>query len=63
MVEGLDPFLQDVGDTRKPRGNSDENIQRLGQFFIPKIVDQRTLQVCHVEATHCVISGNIDGHN
>jgi len=63
MLEGFSPFLQGLGDTRKPRRNSDETIQRLGKRFIPEAVDQRTLQICHVEATHCVVSKSIDVHN
>jgi hypothetical protein len=59
-LKALAPFLQDVGGTRKPRRNSDETVQRLGKLFIPEAVDQRTLQICHVEATHCVVSKSID---
>jgi hypothetical protein len=57
------PLSCRILETRGLRGKSDEKFQRLGRLFIPEVVDQRTLQICHVKATHYLVAGSIDGHN
>jgi hypothetical protein len=55
MMENDAPFLQELGNTSARGGSSDEIIPRSAKN-IPGEVDRRTLQICHIEATHCVLS-------
>jgi hypothetical protein len=55
MMESDAPFLQELGNTSARGGSSDEIIPRSAKN-IPGEVDRRTLQICHIEATHCVLS-------
>ena len=55
MMESDAPFLQELGNTSTRGGSSDEIIPRSAKKF-PGEVDRRTLQICHIEATHCVLS-------
>jgi hypothetical protein len=60
MLEGFSSFPAGSWRHEEAQGEIRMKQSRGLENFIPEAVDQRTLQICHVEATHCIVSRSID---
>lgn len=52
---GVETVLGRAWDTQRPKTDMDEIWKIWEKRTSPEVVDRRTLQICHVKATHCVV--------
>jgi hypothetical protein len=59
----LSPFHAGTKRHEEAEGEIGRKHPETWKNIIPEVVDQRTLQICHIEATHCIVFKTINDHN